>query len=190
MYNFLNLAVLGGAWSAPRLGSLTNEKDRGFVTGLVWSGAEISHLHGFDPLDSPPLAIRYTERATPANDISLILSIKELHQINYLGFSILLYFPPLVLQQPPQWARASSLLRHHDHTQAHHSRWDFSGRAINSSQGPILDNTQRSKERDIFASCRIRTRGHCTCSFWFTYACGDRPWCRLSGNWLRYSACY
>ena len=21
------------------------------------------------------------------------------------------------------------------------------------------------------------------CSFWFTYACGDRPLCRLSGNW-------
>jgi len=24
---------------------------------------------------------------------------------------------------------------------------------------------------------------NCICSFWFTYACGDRPWCRLSGNW-------
>jgi len=20
---------------------------------------------------------------------------------------------------------------------------------------------------------------NCTCSYWFTYACGDRPWCRL-----------
>jgi len=30
---------------------------------------------------------------------------------------------------------------------------------------------------------------NCICSFWFTYARGDRPWCRLSGNWLRYSAC-
>ena len=28
---------------------------------------------------------------------------------------------------------------------------------------------------------------NCICSFWFTYACGDRPWCRLSGNWFRYS---
>jgi hypothetical protein len=25
---------------------------------------------------------------------------------------------------------------------------------------------------------------NCIYSFWFTYACGDRPWCRLSGNWL------
>jgi len=23
---------------------------------------------------------------------------------------------------------------------------------------------------------------NCICSFWFTYACGDRPWYRLSGN--------
>ena len=23
---------------------------------------------------------------------------------------------------------------------------------------------------------------NCICSFWFTYAFGDRPWCRLSGN--------
>ena len=25
---------------------------------------------------------------------------------------------------------------------------------------------------------------NCTCSYWFTYACGDRPWCRLIGNWV------
>ena len=23
---------------------------------------------------------------------------------------------------------------------------------------------------------------NCICSLWFTYARGDRPWCRLSGN--------
>jgi hypothetical protein len=57
----LNSALFGGALSTAHLGSFTNEKDRGFVTGLVWFGAEISHLHGFDPRESPLLATRYTD---------------------------------------------------------------------------------------------------------------------------------
>ena len=35
------------------------------------------------------------------------------------------------------------------HTTTHHSRQDFSGRMISQQQIPLLDNTERSQQRDI-----------------------------------------
>jgi hypothetical protein len=52
------------------------------------------------------------------------------------------------MAQQLHWARASSLGRLHNHTQAHNSGND-SGRVISPSQRPLLDNTQHSQERDI-----------------------------------------
>lgn len=45
----------------------------------------------------------------------------------------------------PYWARASSLLRLHDHTQIYQTRWDFSRWVISLMQRLLLDNTQHSK---------------------------------------------
>jgi hypothetical protein len=49
----------------------------------------------------------------------------------------------------PLWARASSLSRLHDHTQAHHTRQNSSGRVISPTQRPLPDDTQHSQETDI-----------------------------------------
>jgi hypothetical protein len=40
------------------------------------------------------------------------------------------------------------MLRLHDHTQTHHTRYDFSGRAISPTLRPLPDDTQHSKETD------------------------------------------
>jgi hypothetical protein len=58
---------------------------------------------------------------------------------------------------PPQWNRASSLSRIHDHTQTHHNRCDSSGRVISSLQRPLPDDTQHSQETDIYAPREVRT---------------------------------
>jgi hypothetical protein len=58
----------------------------------------------------------------------------------------------------PQWTRASSLSRLHDHTQTHHTRQDSSRRVIFPSQRPLPDNTHHSQETDIHASGGIPTR--------------------------------
>ena len=60
------------------------------------------------------------------------------------------------LAQRPQWARATSLSRLHEHTQTNHSRYDSSGRGIGSSQGPQPDNTTLKKK--IQAQGGIQTR--------------------------------
>ena len=61
------------------------------------------------------------------------------------------------------------------HTTTHHSRYDFSGRVISSSQRPLPDNTQNSQQTNIhppggirthnlsrraIADLRLRPRGH------------------------------
>ena len=43
------------------------------------------------------------------------------------------------------------------HTATHHSRYDFSGRVISSSQRPVPHNTQHSQQTDIHAPGGIRT---------------------------------
>jgi hypothetical protein len=65
--------------------------------------------------------------------------------------------PPLPWRNSPQWARASSVSRLHDHTQTHHTRYDSSGRVIIPTQRSLLDNTQQ-QERDSHAPGAIRTR--------------------------------
>jgi len=58
----------------------------------------------------------------------------------------------------PQWARTSSFTRFLDHTQrTHHSRQDFSGRVISSSQRLLPDNTRHSQLANIHAPGGIRT---------------------------------
>jgi len=47
---------------------------------------------------------------------------------------------------PPQWARASSISRLHDHIQTHYTWYDSSGRGISPTQGTLPDNTQ-NRER-------------------------------------------
>jgi len=43
------------------------------------------------------------------------------------------------------------------HTKTHHSRYDSSGRVISSSQRPLPDNTQHSRQTNIHAPRGIRT---------------------------------
>jgi len=45
----------------------------------------------------------------------------------------------------------------HDHTQAHHTRLDSTGRVIGTTQRPLSDNTQHSQEINIRTSVGIRT---------------------------------
>jgi len=62
----------------------------------------------------------------------------------------------LVFSSKGYLARASSLSRLHDHTQTCHNRYDYSGRVISPTQGPLRDNTQHSQEKDIHAPDGIR----------------------------------
>jgi hypothetical protein len=64
-----------------------------------------------------------------------------------------IFFP---WRHSPQWARTSSLSRLHDHTQAHHSRYDSSGQELGPAQRPLPDSTQHSQETDIHAPGSIR----------------------------------
>jgi len=50
-------------------------------------------------------------------------------------------------QPPPQWARAPSFSRIHDHTQTHHSRYDSSGRVISPTQRLLPENIQHSQQK-------------------------------------------
>ena len=54
----------------------------------------------------------------------------------------------------------ASLLKLHDHTQTHHTRYDFSGRVIGRAQSSLPDNQQHLQETHtyIHAPCKIRTR--------------------------------
>jgi hypothetical protein len=57
----------------------------------------------------------------------------------------------------PQWARATSLSRVHDHTQPHHTRKDSSGLVISSSQR-ALPEQHTTLTTDRHTSGGIRTR--------------------------------
>jgi hypothetical protein len=61
------------------------------------------------------------------------------------------------MSQQSQRAKASSLLRCHDHTLKHHTRRDSSGRVIGSSQRPVPDNVRHPQQTDIHAPEGIRT---------------------------------
>ena len=75
----------------------------------------------------------------------------------FIACQILFFFG----HDSPQCARASSLSRLHNHTQTHHTRQDFFGRVISSSQRPLPDNTQNSQQTDIHAH-RIASKGATT----------------------------
>jgi hypothetical protein len=76
--------------------------------------------------------------------------------ISSLSWEEGLFFLPW--RNNPEWARASSLSRLHDHTQTRHTRQDSSGRVISPTQRPLPDNTQHLQETDIHAVGEIRTR--------------------------------
>jgi len=89
------------------------------------------------------------------------MSNSSLKQINWMtightlpvGMHTRFFFSSLY---SPQWARASSLLRLHDHTQDNNQQ-DSSGRVISPTQKPLPDNTQHSQDTDIYAPGGIRT---------------------------------
>jgi hypothetical protein len=60
------------------------------------------------------------------------------------------------MAQQTQSAKASSLLRIHDHTQTHNTQQDSSGRAISPPQRPLPDSSQHPQETDIPAPGWIR----------------------------------
>ena len=85
------------------------------------------------------------------------------------------------------------------HITTHHSRYDFSGRVISSSQRPLPDNTQHSQQTNInapggirtynlnrraAADLRLRSRGHwdrpslvhCCCCCCFGTTAPSGPW--------------
>ena len=68
-----------------------------------------------------------------------------------------IFYHGVTAPSPPQWAKASSLSRLHDHTQTHHTWQDSSGRVISPTQRPLLANTQHSQQTDIHVSGGIRT---------------------------------
>ena len=57
----------------------------------------------------------------------------------------------------PWWSRASSILRLHDYTQTHQTRWDSSGGLISPTQRRLPDDKQHWQETDIHAPGRIWT---------------------------------
>ena len=68
------------------------------------------------------------------------------------------FFFFLLWRCDPTWVMAASFLRFStSYTTTHHSRQDSSGRAISSSQRPLLDNTQHSHKTNIHATGGIRT---------------------------------
>ena len=50
----------------------------------------------------------------------------------------------------PQFARASSFSRFHDHTHTHHTRQYSSGRVVSPTQKPLRENTRHPQETDTF----------------------------------------
>jgi len=98
---------------------------------------------------------------------TLILCHRKLH--HKATFSIILYHKAtfsIILQdnwgpsnprRSPQWVRASSLSKLHDHTQTHHAQQDSSGPEISLSQRPLPDNTRHSQETNIHGPGVIRT---------------------------------
>jgi hypothetical protein len=82
---------------------------------------------------------------------------KNRENTNSLSFLFQLITHFFTIAQQPQWAKASSLLRIHDHIQTHHTGEDSSGRVIIPTQRPLPDNKQHSQETDIHASEGIWT---------------------------------
>ena len=64
------------------------------------------------------------------------------------------------------------------HTTLHHSRQDSSGRVISSTQSPLLDKTQYSRQTDIYARGGIRN--HNLSRRW-----AANPRLRQRGHWDR-----
>ena len=76
------------------------------------------------------------------------------HSLAYTYIKTYIFF----WRDSPQQAGASSFTRFIDHTTTtHHSRQNYSGRVISSSQRPLPDNTQHSKQTDIHTAGGIRT---------------------------------
>ena len=87
------------------------------------------------------------------------------HVFNHFHIHVipLKFFTPFLLSFLPwrnslQWAKASSLLRIHDHTHLDtpHSV-GLSGRVISPRQRPLPDNTQHSQKTIIYGPGEIRT---------------------------------
>jgi len=72
-------------------------------------------------------------------------------------FSVMLFDNFFCWRNSPQWARTSSMSRLCDHTQTHHTLYDFSRRAISSTRRPVPDNTQHSQQTDFHAPGGIQT---------------------------------
>jgi hypothetical protein len=82
------------------------------------------------------------------NILYLINAQKEVQKI-YADetFCTMLFFFPW--RNNHYWARVSSLLRLHDHTQTHHTRYDSSRRVVNPTQRPLPNNTDHSQESSL-----------------------------------------
>ena len=88
------------------------------------------------------------------------MNIKKKHCVTSnkcINTILIILFP---WRDSPQWVRAFSLSRLHDHTQTHHIRFHSSGRVISSSRDLLLDNTQHPQETNIHVPGRIRTHTH------------------------------
>jgi hypothetical protein len=76
----------------------------------------------------------------------ILLELRHPCQLAWLklstGFLVFLLSKPL-FHGASSSSGYASLLKLHDHTQAHHIRYDFSGRVIGSAQRSLPDNQQR-----------------------------------------------
>ena len=84
-------------------------------------------------------------------------------------------FPPW--RKSPQWVRASSLSKLHDHTQTHHTRYDSPGRVISATQRPLPDSTQKSQQTHPCPRRDSKLQSQ--------QVSGCRPTPRPSGHWDR-----
>ena len=143
LYSFFKLGCRWGGWLTPHPAALSPGRGTRYPLYRRLGGIQdrsgrvrkISPLPGFDSRIIEPVRSHYTD-----------------HTILAHNFYVFLW------HNGPQWTRAPSLPRLHDHTQTHRTHQDSYGRVIRPTQKPLSDNTQHSQETIIHGPGGMRNR--------------------------------
>jgi hypothetical protein len=113
-------------------------------------------------LNFPPASLRHLSTISISSLSSYFVDIDSLYRVKcQIPGSYISVLPVTVClflaQQPPVDQGLLILEVSRLHTTTHDSRQDSSGRVINSSQRPLLDNTQHSQQTNIHALGGIRS---------------------------------